>query len=182
LVWVDRQGHEEPIPAPPRFYQTARLSPDGTRIAAAIRGQGEDVWLWDFARQTLGRLTVDSAVEANPLWFPDGRRIAYTSSGNLFWRFADGTTSAEAVSDPPGQHVPMSFSPDGSQLVVSNFNPKTLGDLMLVKPETKGEAAPPCARHPRNVWPRSPDGRWIAYQSDESGQHQVMSDRFQHER
>jgi len=59
LVWVDRQGRETPIAAPPRAYRHARLSPDGTRIALDVRDQEDDIWVWDIARQTLTRLTVD---------------------------------------------------------------------------------------------------------------------------
>ena len=66
LVWVDRQGHEEPITAPPRAYVAPRLSPDGTRVALDIRDQENDIWIWDLARQTLTRLTDAPAVDQYP--------------------------------------------------------------------------------------------------------------------
>ena len=75
LAWVDRQGHETPIPAPPRPYESARLSPDGTRVAVSIRDQDNDVWTWDLARQTLTRLTFDADIDLSPC----GRRTAAAS-------------------------------------------------------------------------------------------------------
>ena len=70
LVWVDRQGRETPIPAPPRAYAVPRLSPDGTRIAVGAEDQERDLWLWDLARATLTRLTVDPGVMRTPSGHP----------------------------------------------------------------------------------------------------------------
>jgi serine/threonine-protein kinase len=174
LVWVDRQGREEPIGAPARRYFHVRLSPDGMRIAADIRDQEDDVWIWDFARQNLGRLTFNPAVDASPLWFPDGRRIAYSSGGSLVWQLADGTGAAVAVSSPPRNQVPLSFSPDGKQLLVLEQNTKTHSDLVVVGLEGKREAAPLFqTQFSERLGEISPDGRWIVYQSDESGQNQI---------
>ena len=74
LVWRDRDGRSEPIDAPLRAYTIARLSPDGTRVALDIRDQENDIWIWDFERETLSRLTHDPARDQNPVWTPDGRR------------------------------------------------------------------------------------------------------------
>ena len=79
LVWVDRQGHEEPIAAPPRAYVMPRLSPDGTRVAVDIRDQEQDIWIWHLARQTLTRLTDAPGHDWYPVWTPDGRRIIFSS-------------------------------------------------------------------------------------------------------
>jgi len=80
LVWVSRQGREEPIGAPPRTYAFPRLSPDGTRLALDIREQENDIWIWDLGRRTLTRLTFDPGVDAWPIWTPDGRRIVFAST------------------------------------------------------------------------------------------------------
>jgi Tol biopolymer transport system component len=72
LVWVDRQGREEPLGVPPRAYGDPRLSPDGTQVAVGAIEQEVDIWLWDLARPTLTRLTVDPAVDLWPVWTPDG--------------------------------------------------------------------------------------------------------------
>jgi dipeptidyl aminopeptidase/acylaminoacyl peptidase len=79
LVWVDRQGGEEPLGAPPRPYFHPRVSPDGTRVAVAIEDQENDIWVWDLTRRTLDRLTFGPAADFAPVWTPDGRRLAYFS-------------------------------------------------------------------------------------------------------
>ena len=95
LVWVDRDGHEEPIAAPPRAYVGPRISQDGTRIAVEIRDQENDIWLWDLTRPALSRLTFDPAIDRDPVWTPDGRQIIFASSRtgafDLYARAADGT-------------------------------------------------------------------------------------------
>jgi serine/threonine-protein kinase len=73
LVWVDRQGNEQPIAAPPRAYAYARLSPDGSRIALDARDQENDIWVYDIARGTPTRLTFGPAADRFPVWTPDGR-------------------------------------------------------------------------------------------------------------
>ena len=94
LVWVDRDGHEEPIAAPPRAYVGPRISQDGTRIAVEIRDQENDIWLWDLTRPALSRLTFDPAIDRDPVWTPDGRQIIFASSRtgafDLYARAADG--------------------------------------------------------------------------------------------
>ena len=67
LVWVDRMGREEPLTTPTRSYQYARIAPDGTRVALDIRDQERDIWIWDFARQTLTRFTFDPGLDAYPV-------------------------------------------------------------------------------------------------------------------
>ena len=83
LVWVDRIGRETPLPAPARPYDSARLSPDGTRIAVSIRDQENDIWTWDLARQTLARVTFDADMDICPVWTPDNRRIVFASAEGL---------------------------------------------------------------------------------------------------
>ncbi len=68
LVWVDRQGQEAPLPAPPRSYVYPRLSPDGTRLALFISDQELDIWLWDLSRPTLTRVSSDQGLENYPVW------------------------------------------------------------------------------------------------------------------
>jgi hypothetical protein len=79
LVWVDRQGREEPLGAPLRAYLLPRLSPDGGRVAVAGTDQEQDVWIWDLARKTLTRLTFAAALDLWPVWTPDGRRLVFAS-------------------------------------------------------------------------------------------------------
>lgn len=100
LVWVDRNdGRERPIRAPLRAYAELRLSPDGTRVALAIRDQQNDIWIWHLARATLTPLTHPS-VDERPVWTPDGQRIVFASQRagafNLFTQ-ADGTGTVEQL-------------------------------------------------------------------------------------
>jgi serine/threonine-protein kinase len=167
LVWVSRDGREEPIPAPPRNYFALRLSPDGTRAAIDIRDQESDVWVWDFARQTLTRLTFTRGLDVFPIWTPDGRRIVFTRVG-LMARAADGTGTEDNLTKTNG--VALSFSPDGKQLVMTYQN----DDIGLLPLDGKGEVTPLV----RTMFTEgnaevSPDGRWLAYQSNESGQDQI---------
>ena len=76
-VWVDRNGTEEAIAAPPREYLYPRMSPDGTRVALDVRDQEDDIWTWDFARKTLTRLTFGPPADEYPAWTRDGRRLIF---------------------------------------------------------------------------------------------------------
>src|SRR5262249_7359281 len=81
LVWVGRTGNEEPIPADPRGYAVARLSPDGTRLALDVRDaqRNSDIWIWDLAHKTLSPMSLNTAQDLSPVWTPDGRRVIWTS-------------------------------------------------------------------------------------------------------
>ena len=121
LAWVNRQGHETPIPAPPRPYESARLSPDGTRVAVSIRDQDNDVWTWDFARQTLTRLTFDADIDLVPVWTPDSRRIVFASARtgvyNLYARNVDGATQDVRLTTGANTQLPDSLTPDGAFVI-----------------------------------------------------------------
>ena len=109
LVWVDRQGRETPIPAPPRAYPFPRLSPDGTQIAVIANDQELDIWVWDLGRTTLTRVTFDPGIDSNPVWTPDGRRLIFNServgARNLFWQAADGTGAVERLTESPNRQT-----------------------------------------------------------------------------
>ena len=122
-MWVDRQGREEPIKAiPPRPYIPPRLSPDGTRVALDIRDQENDIWVWEFARETLTRVTFDPGVDQAPAWTPDGLRLVFSSqaggsAGSLFWQAADGTGTPERLTRSPNVQRPSAVSPDGTRVL-----------------------------------------------------------------
>ena len=80
LVWVDRQGRETAVPgAPARSYISPRLSPDNLRVAVDIRDQQDDIWVWEFARRTITKVTASPGIDQTPLWMPDGRRLVFAS-------------------------------------------------------------------------------------------------------
>ena len=103
LVWVDRQGHEEPVPAPLRTYQMARLSPDGTRAALDLRDEDNDIWIWAFASRNMTRLTSVPGNDMFPVWTSDSRRVIFSAAPDsggqrgLAWRIADATGAAETL-------------------------------------------------------------------------------------
>ena len=175
LVWVDRQGQEEAIPAPARTYAYLRLSPDGTKVALDIRDQENDIWVWDLTRTTLTRLTFDSGLDRTPVWTPDGQRIAFSSqrdgAADLFWQAADGTGTVERLSESSTNfQYPTSFSPDGTRLVFAD-TPRDIAVLALAD-ERQTTSLLQTTFSERNG-ELSPDGRWLAYQSDESGQQEI---------
>src|SRR5581483_1263647 len=121
LAWVDRSGREEPIAAPSRAYVIPRISPDGTRLAIQIGDQERDIWTWDLARQTMTRVTFDPALDVQPVWTPDGRRILFSSprggAFNMYWHAADGTGADVRLTTGASQHYANSVTPDGAHIL-----------------------------------------------------------------
>jgi serine/threonine-protein kinase len=173
LVWVDRQGQETPIPAPPRSYAFPRLSPDGTRVALYIPDQEIDIWLWDLARATLTRATFDSGVDIFPVWPPDGRQLLFSSSRaeavNLFAQAADGIGGVTRLTKTPHIQHATSVSPDGTRLVFTETATTTGQDVMQLRLDGT-RAVTPLVRTPFNErnGEVSPDGRWLAYEANDS--------------
>jgi len=175
MVWVDRQGRETSINAPPRSYVAPRLSPDGAHVALDIRDQENDIWIWDFARGTLARLTYDQRFDRFPVWTPDGRRLIFSSDraggGNLFWQAADGTGMPERLTQSPNLQFPTTVAPDGTRVV---FWDNTTLDLMMVVLDKERRTQPlvqtPFTERNGEI---SPDGRWLVYESNDSGQLEI---------
>jgi eukaryotic-like serine/threonine-protein kinase len=164
LVWVDPQGREEPLDAPPRAYANVRLSPDGTRIATEIEGDGHDIWVWDVAGRRLTRVTTDPGTDQAPVWMPDGRRLVFKTEadgalGALAMQAADGSGSVERLLDSGRVLRPSATLADGSGVFFSDGSgPKLLRldagrsvSSLLDLPRGGGDGR------------LSPDGRWIAY-------------------
>jgi serine/threonine-protein kinase len=178
LVWVDRQGRETAIPAPPRAYVLPRLSPDGTRIAVNAQDQERDIWAWDLGRTTLTRATFDPAGDTYPVWTPDGRRLIVSSeragARNLFWQAVDGTGTVERLSESPNVQNASAVSPDGHLLIFTEFAPKTGEDVMQMALDGTRRVTPlvqsPFAERNGVV---SPDGRWLAYEANDSGRVEI---------
>ncbi len=125
LVWVDRQGTEEVLKAEPRFYHQARIAPDGNSVALGVLDPS-NIWRWDFARETMTRLTFALAFDGNPVWTPDGRRLVFSSrrdgaKRSLYWKAADGTGAVERLTDAPSRHYPNGFTSDGNRLLYDDL-------------------------------------------------------------
>jgi serine/threonine-protein kinase len=178
LVWVDRKGAAQELSVPPRAYVYPMISPDGTQVALDIRDQDMDIWTWNFARQTLTRLTSDPAPDRSPIWSPDGRRVFFGSdrngASNVFSQAADGTGAAERVVESSTPLFPESFSRDGTQLVLREEDTKTGVDIQLLTLQAnrrvEGLLESPFSDQNPDL---SPDGRWMAYESNESGQMEI---------
>jgi serine/threonine-protein kinase len=178
LVWVDRQGRETPIPAPPRVYVLPHLSPDGTRVAVAAQDQELDIWVWDLGRAALTRLTFDPAFDSYPVWTRDGRRVIFSSQRtgvrNLFWQAADNTGTVERLTDSSNPQNAGAVSPDGRRLIFTETAPTTGEDVMEMELDGTHRVTPlvqsPSIERNATV---SPDGRWLAYESNESGRFEI---------
>src|SRR5262245_52737763 len=173
LVWVDRAGKETPIAAPPRVYIYPRISPDGTRVALFVQDQQQDIWIWDLARQTLARFTLDPALDAQNAWTPDGRRLIFSSerfgSRNLFRQAADGTGAIERLTENPNLQNVTAVTPDGTRVIFGETMAKTGSDIMQMTLDGARRITPlvqtPFTDENAVV---SPDGRWIAYNANDS--------------
>ena len=167
LVWVDRKGKEEPLPAPARQYLFLSLSPDGSRVAVQIGSPAGDIWVYDLARQTLTRLTTDGG-NRRIVWSPDGKRVAYGSTRdsqmNIYWANTDGSNE-ERLTTSEWTEFPTSFSPDGRLLA---FHGNGLGILPLY-----GDRKPQSFLQTGFDPMFSPDGRWMAYCDGETGREEI---------
>jgi serine/threonine-protein kinase len=137
LVWANRKGLAEPLSAPPRAYERPRLSPDGEMLAILDVEGGKtrtsgDIWIYDIRRDTSTRLTFTGDNE-NPVWTPDGKRIAFTSgrggTWNVFWKPADGSGGAEQLTTGVLDQWVTSMSPDGKLLAFHEHHPTTEADI-----------------------------------------------------
>jgi len=182
LVWVDRSGRRSVITTTRRPYTSPRLSPDGRQVALWLEGDTVNIWTYDLARDALTRLTF-SADDHTPVWSPDGKLVAFESSRSgphhLYVQPADGTGGATQVTTGEYDDYVGDWSPDGHYLVYGEWNPQTGSDLWTV--ETGGRSPPkPFAKtgFSEKQASFSPDGRWLAYVSDESGQNEVYVQPF----
>lgn len=192
LVWVDRRGGETPIAAPPRPYVYPQLSPDGTRVAVNAQDQDNDIWIGDLSRATLTRVTFDPAFDGYPVWTPDGRRLVFGSARagqlNLYMQAADGTGSVTRLTTSANGQHPTAITPDGTRVIVSELTLMRQRDLRLLTLATTGPTAGQDRAdsvEPSRVEPLletrfeerggivSPDGRWLAYESNSSGRFEI---------
>ena len=179
LVWVDREGKKEPIAAPPAFYTNPRISADGTRVALRIgddRGNS-DIYIWNLDHENMRRLTFDETEDDSPIWTPDGKRIVFHSAregGGVYWKSADGTGAVEILASKPTQiFMPYSWSVGGNALVYvsGDMGGINVGTLSM---DNDHKMAPLLQEDFEETQPQiSPDGKWMAYTSNESGKYEI---------
>jgi serine/threonine-protein kinase len=178
LVAVSRDGVTRSLGTQPRFFVAPRLSPDGRRIAVQVVESGNDIWVYDLAGRTLTRLTFDRTA-IRPIWMPDGLRIVYERRGvrseDLAWIPADGSAQAESLVAADHDQAPGDVTPDGRTLVIREQPSGGKRRISIVALDSARAPRPLIANAFENHSPSlSPDGRWVAYVSDESGRNEVF--------
>ncbi len=172
LVWVDRNGDEEPIAVEVRPYGNPRISPDGRRVAVEIDAGNRDIWIIDLAQNTSRQLTFDPADDHSPLWTPMGERIVFGSvrggSGGVFVKAADGTGQAELLASAVGRVHPRSWSSDGQHLVVQTLERgrATGMDVATISMDSERTWHPLLTEvHDEGDPAISLNGRWMVFQA-----------------
>jgi serine/threonine protein kinase len=185
LIWFDRSGKEVGTLGAPdeNDLDQPALSPDGLRVAVSRQVQGnQNIWLIDAKRGVSSRLTFNAAAIC-PIWSPDGSRIVFDSYRNgpnsLYLKASSGAGSEELLPSPFGVKVPFDWSRDGRFILYLHVDPKTAADLWALP--LFGERKPIPIAHTQfeeALGQFSPDGRWVAYISNESGSYEVYVQAF----
>ena len=185
VAWLDGAGKAQPLLAKPGNYGRPSMSPDGQRVAVDVtEGSGTDNWVYDWQRDTMTRLTFTGTAQ-DPVWTPDGRYIAFAALGEgMFASRSDGSGKPQPLTQSRNTQDPWSFTPDGKRLA---FMEARAGGYHLWTVPLESDSAGLRAGKPEDFlqtptderYPSfSPDGRWIAYRSDESGTNQIYVRAF----
>jgi len=185
FLWVDRAGKATQALPEFRNYADAAISPDGKRIAFDINdGPGKaDLWIRDLAREVTTRFTFDKERDFDPVWSPDGKRIVYSredkASWNLYIKDASGTGEPQMLIDSPENKFVTDWSKDGHYIIFSSLGKDTSWDIYAL-PMT-GDRKPITlvkTKFSEHGGVLSPDGKYLAYRSSESGQAEVYVTEF----
>lgn len=174
LLWVDRRGREEPLPVPPGTYLQPRVSRDGTRVAVVVGEPDPTILVLDLARRNVGQLRVDRVADFFPVWMPDGQHLVFASLNpkqpGMFRRRADGTGTTDVLGTGLGGMLPSDVTRDGRHVLFS-YRAQDVRVLSL-DGTRQIQALIETPSNERNGVV-SPDGRWLAYESDSSGQFDI---------
>jgi hypothetical protein len=175
LVWVSRQGVEQPLLDTPRIYQNPRLDPRG-RWALVQAGE---LWLHDLARSTFTRISADAERTAYPVLTPDGQRVVYKANRRLILLALDGSGSVKEIAGTEVNDYAGSITPDGKHLLFVRIRPESSGDIYQATldgdPDIRLILQTPGYDGAAQV---SPDGQWLVYSSDEAGEMEVYLRKF----
>ncbi len=183
LLAVNRKGQGQPLLQTKRAYEHPRISPDGRRLAVRITAATGDIWVHEIGRESLTRLTFE-ATNWMPVWTPDGKRIVFASTKaagppNLYWTLADGSGGLERLTTSDQPQFPGSWSPDGKLFAFIETFPNTGWDIMILPLEGDRKPKPFLQTQFTEMAPAfSPDGRWLAYQSNVSVRNEVYVQPF----
>jgi len=183
LLWLDRSGKQLGAVGEPDFYSQFQLSPDGQKVAVAIsdpQSGGSDIWLYELSRGSRTRFTFGPAFQVAPLWSPDGGRIVFRSDRkglfDFYQKAASGASREEILFASDEHKIPTSWSADGRLIAYTNTGQANGKGQIWILP-LEGEHQPfPFLQTPADegLAQFSPDGRWLAYVSNELGNNQVF--------
>jgi serine/threonine-protein kinase len=186
IQWMDRAGRKTLLRASPTNWGNPNFSPDGTRLAVEINdGNQLAVWVYEWEHERASQLTLHPSQNQKPVWTPDGRRIVFWSNRdaqqNLYWQRANGTGDAQRLTHSEYPQSAASWHPSGKILAFQETRPQTSADLMYVRVEgdevTGWRPGPATAFLNTAATERepmfSPDGKWLAYQSNDLGRFEV---------
>ena len=173
FVWVSRDGREETLSDTARQYVLPRLAPGGRRLVVSA---GEDLWLQDTDRPALIKLTTQETTgNAYPVWTRDGRRVVFRTNAGLYVVDADGSGRSQRIEKTSGADFPNAISPDGQTLLVLRTTVDSGPDLYVLSLRGEPNPQPLVSTNAHEGGGQfSPDGKWLAYTSDEVGHFQVF--------
>ena len=182
IQWLDRDGKTSPLRTAPANWWNLRFAPDRRRLALQITEGTDDIWIYEWSRDVLTRLTVNAGANTYPVWTPDGRRLVFASTReskapNLYRQRADETGGAARLTNSGNAQHPGSWDPTGRYLVFEELDAKSKWNVMMLSidgDESSGWKAGNVTAilndtHNEYQPAVSSDGRWLAYVSDESG-------------
>jgi serine/threonine-protein kinase len=184
LVWASERDRLTPFTEDRRTWGEPRFSPDGKRLALEIlTGTNWDAWVYDIDRGVATRLTFDEAGDHAPVWSPDGSQLVFSSDRdgnlNLYRKASNGSGDVERLTTSDRTQFVSSWSPDGRHILFTQTNTETASDLFVLDLEGGGEPEPYLVTpFEEQESAFSPDGKWVVYQSDESGRSEIYVRSF----
>jgi serine/threonine-protein kinase len=189
VQWLDASGKQEPLLPKPGNYEDLSVSPDGKKLALSIiDGSSQDIYVYDPRRDVMTKLTFGGEKYFNPIWSPDGRYLIFnTVTAGMFWTRADGSGQPQALMQGKNAQTP-SFSPDGKRFAYSEFNSESgAGGIQIWTVPVEDSGGQLRTGKPELFFKSqfdeyfpvfSPDGKWLAYESNESGKNEVYVRTF----